>query len=77
VFAEMAWDQAMVPKDDAYLSSIINQWEDLFEKTQVILQEHTSSILQNRTRDLLIHTVWARLREQMPHYIKMGTHTIF
>jgi hypothetical protein len=27
----------------------------------------TSSILQSKTRDLLIHTVWATLREQMSH----------
>jgi len=65
VFAEMAWDQTLVPKDDVYLSSIVNQWESLFEKAQAALQEHTSSILQNKTRDLLIHTVWATLREQM------------
>jgi type I restriction-modification system DNA methylase subunit len=65
VFAEMAWDQAMVPKDDVYLSSIINQWEDLFEKIQVTLQEHTSSILQSKTRDLLVHTVWTKLWEEM------------
>jgi len=65
VFAEMGCDQTLVPKDDAYLSSIVNQWESLFEKAQAALQEHTSSILQNKTRDLLIHTVWAMLREQM------------
>jgi type I restriction enzyme M protein len=65
VFAEMGCDQTLVPKDDAYLSSIVNQWESLFEKAQAALQEHTSSILQNKTRDLLIHTVWATLREQM------------
>jgi len=65
VFAEMGCDQTLVPKDDAYLSSIINQWESLFEKAQAALQEHTSSILQNKTRDLLIHTVWVNLREKM------------
>jgi type I restriction enzyme M protein len=65
VFAELGCDQTLVPKDDAYLSSIMNQWESLFEKAQAALQEHTSSILQNKTRDLLIHTVWATLREQM------------
>jgi hypothetical protein len=65
VFAEMGCDQTLVPKDDAYLSSIVNQWESLFEKAQAALQEHTSSILQIRTRDLLIQTVWAKLREQM------------
>jgi mRNA interferase MazF len=54
-----------VPRDDVYLSSIVDQWEDLFEKAQAALQEHTYSILQNKTRDLLIHTVWARLREEM------------
>jgi len=65
VFAEMGCDQTLVPKDDTYLSSIVNHWESLFEKAQAALQEHTSSILQNKTRDLLIHTVWATLREQM------------
>jgi hypothetical protein len=65
VFAEMGCDQTLVPKDDAYLSSIVNQWESLFEKAQAALQEYISSILQNKTRDLLIHTVWATLREQM------------
>jgi len=65
VFAEMGCDQTLVPKDDAYLSSIVNQWETLFEKAQAALQEHTSSILQNKTRDLLIHTVWVKLREKM------------
>ena len=67
VFAEMGCDQTLVPKDDDYLSSIVNQWESLFEKAQAALQEHTSSILQSKTRDLLIHTVWATLREQMSH----------
>lgn len=67
VFSEMGCDQALVPKDDDYLSSIVNQWESLFEKAQAALQEHTSSILQSKTRDLLIHTVWTTLREQMSH----------
>ncbi len=65
IFLEMGWDQAMIPKDNVYLSSIINRWETLFEKTQAVLQEHTSSILQKKTRDLLIYTVWSKLREQM------------
>lgn len=64
-FSKMGWDQAPVPKDDSYLFSIINQWEHLFEKAQAVLQEHASSILQNRTRNLLMHTVWTKLREQM------------
>jgi hypothetical protein len=65
IFLEMGWDRAMIPKDNVYLSSIINRWETLFEKTQTVLQEHTSSILQKKTRDLLIYTVWSKLREQM------------
>jgi hypothetical protein len=67
VFAEMGCDQTLVPKDVAYLSSIVIHWESLFEKAQAALQEHTSSILQNKTRDLLIHTVWVKLRDQMSH----------
>ncbi len=65
IFLEMGWDRAMIPKDNVYLSSIINRWETLFEKTQAVLQEHTSSILQKKTRNLLIYTVWSKLREQM------------
>jgi type I restriction-modification system DNA methylase subunit len=65
VFVEMGWDRTLVPKDDTYLSSIIDQWETLFEKARATLREQTSSILQNKIRDLLIHKVWARLREQM------------
>lgn len=65
VFAEMGWDKAVVPKDSDYLVIIIDLWENLFEKAQAALEEYTSSILQNKTRDLLTHTVWAKLREQM------------
>jgi type I restriction-modification system DNA methylase subunit len=65
VFAEMGWDKAVVPKDSDYLATIVDQWENLFEKAQATLEEYISSILQNKTRDLLTHTVWAKLREQM------------
>jgi len=65
VFTEMGWDKAVVPKDSDYLSSIIDQWEHLFSIVQATLEEYTSSILQNKTRDLLTHTVWAKIREQM------------
>jgi len=67
VFAEMGWDRAVVPKDSNYLATIIDQWENLFDKAHVTLEEYTSSILQNKTRDLLIHKVWATLREKMHH----------
>ncbi len=65
VFVEMGWGKAPVPKDNGYLAKIIDQWENLFKKTQETLEEYTSSILRNKTRDLLAHTVWAKLREQM------------
>ena len=65
VFAEMGWDKATIPKDSDYLATIINQWENLFQAVKATLEEYTSSILQNKTRDLLTHTVWAKLREQM------------
>ncbi|MEW6374755.1 MAG: N-6 DNA methylase [Thermodesulfobacteriota bacterium] len=65
VFAEMGWDRVMVPKDSDYLVRIIDQWENLFSIAQATLEEYTSSILQNKTRDLLTHTVWAKLREKM------------
>lgn len=54
-----------VLQDESYLSSIIDKWEDLFEKAQTVFEEHTASILQRKTRGLLIHTVWAKLRELM------------
>ncbi len=65
VFSEMGWDRAMVPKDDHYLSSIIDKWENLFQIAQATLEEYTSSILQNKTQYLLTHTVWTKLREHM------------
>ncbi len=65
VFAEMCWDQAPVPKDNSYLSSILSQWENLFENTKVVLEEHTTSILQRNTRELLVQTVWRKLHEMM------------
>jgi hypothetical protein len=67
VFAEMGWDKALVPKDSDYLAKIIDQWENLFAKAQETLEEYISSILQNKTRDLLIHKVWTTLREKMYH----------
>jgi type I restriction-modification system DNA methylase subunit len=65
VFAEMSWDQAPVPKDNSYLSSMLNQWEDLFENTKAVLEEYTTSILQRNIRELLVHTVWKKLHELM------------
>ncbi len=65
VFTEMGWDQAPVPKDGGYLSSILNQWENLFENTKAVLEEYTASILQRNTRELLVHTVWKKLHEMM------------
>jgi hypothetical protein len=65
VFAEMGWDHAPVPQDDGYLSSITDQWEELFQKTQTVIEEHTASILQRKTRDRIVHTVWANIRETM------------
>ncbi|MBM4322955.1 MAG: SAM-dependent DNA methyltransferase [Deltaproteobacteria bacterium] len=65
VFAEMGWDKATIPKDSDYLATIIDQWENLFKAVKATLEEYTSSILQNKTRDMLIHRVWATLREKM------------
>ncbi len=65
VFAEMGWDKAEVPKDSDYLAKIIDQLENLFEEARATLKEYSSSILQNKTRDFLIHTVWTKLREHM------------
>ena len=65
VFAEMGWDHALVPKDDTYLSSLIREWEDLFEKAQSTLEEYTGSILQAKTRARAIEIFWARVREEV------------
>jgi len=65
VFAEMGWDRALVPKDSDYLAKIIDRWENLFNRAQATLEEYTSSILQNKIRGLLTHTVWAKLRERI------------
>ncbi|MDI6752829.1 MAG: N-6 DNA methylase [Thermodesulfobacteriota bacterium] len=65
IFVEMGWDYAPVPQEESFLSSIIDKWEDLFEKAQAVLEEHTVSILQRNTRDRLVHTVWKKLQEMM------------
>ena len=67
VFAEMGWDHAPIPRDDSYLLSIIDQWEDLFEKAHSALEEHTLSILRRNIRDRLAHEVWAKIGEQMSY----------
>ena len=45
-----------VLQDESYLSSIIDKWEDLFEKAQTVFEEHTASILQRKTRDPVSYT---------------------
>jgi hypothetical protein len=63
IFTEMGWDHALIPQDEKYLASIINKFENLFEKVQIALQEYSASILQSKTRERLTHTVWIKLKE--------------
>ncbi|HPD60317.1 MAG TPA: N-6 DNA methylase [Thermodesulfobacteriota bacterium] len=65
IFAEMEWENVPVPKDDGYLSTIIDKWEELFQKAQAVLEEYSASILQRKTCDQLKHTVWTKLKEAM------------
>lgn len=65
VFAEMVWDHVPVPRDNNYLPTIVDEWEKLFEETQVVLEENTLSILQRRVRERVTDSVWEKLKEEM------------
>lgn len=65
VYAEMGWDHVPIPQDDGYLPSIVVEWEKLFGETQIVLEEHTLSILQRRVRERVTDAVWEKLKEEM------------
>jgi hypothetical protein len=58
VWLEAGLENVKTPKDEAYLSEIVPELENLKQKTDDVFEDYLGSILDPRLRQRLLHQLW-------------------
>ncbi|MCD6358771.1 MAG: hypothetical protein J7L90_02305, partial [Dehalococcoidia bacterium] len=61
VWLEAGLESVKIPKDEAYLASIIPELEELKQKIDGVFENYLVSILDSRTRQHLLHQLWQEI----------------
>ena len=63
VFAIAGFREVVVPDDEQELHRLVQVLEPLLRRTEAVLEEVTSSILQKKLRDQVVKSYWASVRQ--------------